>query len=92
MNNFCDWKRENVKDAFNQAQVPMTESQLGERQVMEEVAEHMGMNYPDTRYSRYVAHLVKDFLFPREEAGSAENTITIVEDEDLSEIMTPPAP
>ena len=53
-------------------QVPMTENQLGEMQLTEEVAEHVGMNYPDTPDSRYVAQPVDDFLFPWEEAGSAE--------------------
>ena len=72
-------------------QVPMTENQLGEMQMTEEVAEHVGMNYPDTPDSRYVAQPVEDFLFPWEEAGSAENTITIDEDEGFSETMIPPA-
>ena len=40
-------------------QVPMTENQLGEMQMTEEVAEHVGMNYPDTPDSRYVAQPVK---------------------------------
>ena len=33
---------------------------------MEEMAEHVGMNYPDTPDSRYVAQPVDDFLFPWE--------------------------
>ena len=45
-------------------QVPMTEKQLEEMQMMEEVAEHVGMNYPDTLDSKYVAQPVNDFLFP----------------------------
>ena len=45
-------------------QVPMTENQLGEIQMMEKVAEHVGMNYPDTPGSRYVAQPVDYFLFP----------------------------
>ena len=73
-------------------QVPMTENQLGEMQMKEEVAEQIGMNYPDTPDSRYVAQPVDDFLFPWEEAGSAENPITVDEDEGFSETMTPPAP
>ena len=40
--------------------------------------------------SRFVAQPVDDFLFPWEEAGSAENPITIDEDESFSETMTPP--
>ena len=72
-------------------QVPMTENQLGEMQLTEEVAEHVGMNYPEPPDSRYVAQPVDDFLFPCEEAGSAENTITIDADEGFSVTMTPPA-
>ena len=52
-------------------QVLMTENHFGENQKMEEVAEHVGMNYPDTLDSRYVAHPVEVFLFPWDEAGSA---------------------
>ena len=58
-------------------QVPMTENQLGEMQMMEEVAEDVRMNFLYTPGSRYVAQPVNDFLFPREEAGPAENPITI---------------
>ena len=73
-------------------QVPMTENQLGEMQMKEEVAEHVGMNFPDTPCSRYGAQSVDDFLFPWEEAGSAENPITIDEYEGFSETMTLSAP
>ena len=73
-------------------QVPMTENQLGEMQRKKEVAEYAGMNYPDTPDSRNVAQPVDNFLFPWEEALSAENPITIDEDEGFSETMTPPAP
>ena len=73
-------------------QVAMTENQLGEMQMKEEVAEHVGRNYPDTPDSINVAQPVDDFLFPWEEAGSAKNPITIDEDEGFSETMTPPAP
>ena len=52
----------------------------------------MGMNYPDTPDSRYLAQPVNDFLFPWEEAGTAENLITIVEDHGFSQKLTPPAP
>ena len=48
----------------NITQVPMTENHFGEMQMMEEVAEHVGMNYPDTPDSIYVAQPVEDFLFP----------------------------
>ena len=65
-------------------QVPPTENQLGEMQMMEEVAEHVGMNYPEIPDSRYVAQTFDDFLFPWEE-GSVDNPITIEEDEGFSE-------
>ena len=60
--------------------------------MMEEVAEHVRMKYPDTPDSRYVAHPVDDFLFPWEKAGSAENPITMNHDEGFSETMTSRAP
>ena len=69
-------------------QVPPTENQLGEIQMMEEVAEHVGMNYPETPYSRYVAQPFNDFLFPWEE-GSVDKPITIEEEEGFSEPRTP---
>ena len=50
-------------------QVPMTENQVGEMQLTEEVAEHVRMSYPEPPDSRYVAQPVDDFLFPCEEAG-----------------------
>ena len=70
-------------------QVPPTENQLGEMPMMEEVDEHVGMNYPETPDSRFVAQPVDDFLFPWEEAGSAEKPVTKDEDEGFSETMTP---
>ena len=75
---------------FNEhiTQVPPTENQLGEMQMMEEVAEHVGMNYPEIPDSRYVAQPFDDFLFPWEE-GSVDNPITIEEDEGFSEPRTP---
>ena len=72
-------------------QVLMTENQLEEMQMMGEVSDHVGMNYPKIPDSRFVAQPVNDFLFPWEEAGSAENPITIDEDEGSSETMIPPA-
>ena len=44
-------------------QVPMTENQLGERQMMEERVEHVGINYPETPDSRYVAQPLENFIF-----------------------------
>ena len=70
-------------------QVPITENQLGTMQMMEEVPEHVGMNYPEIPDSRYGAQPFDDFLFPWEEEGSVENPITIDEDEGFSETMTP---
>ena len=61
-------------------QVPMTENQLEEPTRMEEVSDHVGMNYPEIPDSRFVALPVDDFLFPCEEAVSAENPITKDED------------
>ena len=69
-------------------QVLMTENQLGEMQMMEEVAEHVKTNYPGTPDSRYLAQQVDNFLFSWEEAGSAENPNTIYEDECFTETMT----
>ena len=70
-------------------QVPITENQIGTMQMMEEVSEHVGMNYPEVSDSRFVAQPVDDFLLLWEEAGSAENPITTDEDEGFSETMTP---
>ena len=61
--------------------VPITENQLGTMQMMEEVLEHLGMNYFEVPDSRYLAQPVDGFLFPWEEEGSVENPITIEEDE-----------
>ena len=47
----------------HKVQVPPAENQLGEMQMMEEVAEHVGLNYPETPDSRYVAQPFDDFLF-----------------------------
>ena len=72
--------------------VPMTENQLEEMQMMEEVSDLVGMNYPEIPDSKFVAQPVDDFFFPCEEAGSSENPITIDEDEGFLETMTTPAP
>ena len=80
-----------VQTDFNEhhmIQVPITENQLGTMQLMEEVSEHVGMNYPEISDLRFVAHPVDDFLFLWEEAGSAENPITIDADEGFSETIT----
>ena len=69
-------------------QVPPTENQLGEMQMMEEVAEHVGMNYPEILDSIYVAQPVNDLPFPWDE-GSMDNPITIEEDDGFSEPRTP---
>ena len=47
------------------------------------------MKYTKVPDSRFVAQPVDDFLFPWEEAGSAESLIKIDEDEGFSETMTP---
>ena len=69
-------------------QVPTTVSQLGDMQTIEEVAEHVGMNYHEFPDYRYVAQPFDDFLFPWEE-GSMKNPITIEEAEGFSEPRTP---
>ena len=69
-------------------QVHPTENKLGEMQMMEEVAEHVGLNYPEIPDSRFVAQPFDDFLF-RWEEGSVDNPITIEEDEGFSEPRTP---
>ena len=51
--------------------VPITENQLGTMQMMEEVSDHVRMDYPEIPDSRFVARPVDDFLFPWEEAESA---------------------
>ena len=59
--------REVMRRDFNEhhmIQVPMTENQLKKMQVMEEVSEHVGMNYPEIPDTRFVAQPVDDFLFP----------------------------
>ena len=45
-------------------QVPMTENQLEEMQMTEEVSDLVGMNYFEIPDSRFVAQPVDDFLFP----------------------------
>ena len=69
-------------------QVPITENQLGTMQMMEEVSEHVGMNYPEILDASYVAQTFDDSLFPWEE-GYVDNSITIEEDEGFSEPRTP---
>ena len=61
---------EAMRRDFNEhhtTQVPMTENQLGEVQIMEEVAKHVVMNYPETPDSIYVAQPFDNFLFIWEE-------------------------
>ena len=72
---------------FNEHHITQ-ENQLGEMQIMEEVAEHVGMNYPETPDSRYVAQQFDDLLFPWED-GYVDNPITIEEVEGFSEPRTP---
>ena len=62
-------------------QVLITKNQFGTMQMMESVSEHVGTNYPVIPYSIFVAQPVDDFLFPLEEAGSAENHNKIDKDE-----------
>ena len=39
----------------HKTQAPITENQFGTMQTMEDVSEHVRLNYPDTPDSRYVA-------------------------------------
>ena len=55
---------------------------------MEEVSEHVGMNYPNTLDSRYVAQPVECFLFSWEE-GFVEKPVPIDKDEGFSEPRAP---
>ena len=83
---------EMMRKDFNEhhmMQAPITENQLEELQMMEEVSDHVGMNYSEIPDSKFVAQPVDDFLFPWQEAGSLENPTTIDEDEGFSETMTP---
>ena len=66
----------------------MTENQPGEMQIIQEVAEHVAMNYHETSDSRYVAQPFDSFLFPWEEE-SVDNSTAIKEDEGVSEPGTP---
>ena len=56
--------------------------------MMEEMIEHVEMNYHENPESRFVAQPFGDSLFPWEE-GSVDNPITIEEDEGFSEPRTP---
>ena len=49
--------------------------------MMEEMSEHVTMNYPDSPDSIHVAQPVDDFVFLWEETGSAENVNAIDENE-----------
>ena len=65
-----DVMRRNFNE-HHMTQVPITEKQLEIMQMMEEVSDHMGMNYPETPDSRYLAQPVDDFLFPWEKRSVA---------------------
>ena len=84
-----------MRRGFNEhhtTQVRITENKCGEMQLMEEVSEHVGINYPENPDSRYVAQTIDDSVFHWEEAGSAENANELDEDEDFLETMKLPAP
>ena len=58
-----------MRKDFNEhhmTQVPITENQLGTMGMMSQVAEHVGIDYPEVPDYRYVAQQVNDFLFPWE--------------------------
>ena len=56
---------------------------------MSQIAEQVGMDYPEAPDFRYLAQPVNDFLFLWEEEGSVEKPITIEGDEEFSESRTP---
>ena len=58
-----------MRKEFNEHElmhVPLTEKQLATMQIMEEVTEHVGMNYTEILDSRLLAQPVDDFLLPWE--------------------------
>ena len=56
-------------------------------QIMEEVAEHVAMTYPEIPDPRYVAQPVNGFLFLREEEmGSAKNPIIMKKKETIEKL------
>ena len=73
----------------HQMQVAINENKLGTLGMMSQNAEQIGIDYPESPHSSYVAQTAEDFLFLSEEEGSAENAITIEEDEEFSEPWTP---
>ena len=73
----------------HQMQVPINENKLATLRMMSQNAEKFGMDYPEFPHCSYVAQTAKNFLFLSEEEGSAENAITIGEDEGFSETWTP---
>ena len=69
-------------------QVLITENQLETMQMMEDVYERVGMNYPQVPVSRYVSQPANDFFLPcEEEIGSAKNPKAIDKDEGFSETL-----
>ena len=61
----------------HQLQVPITKNKLETMGMMSKIPELVGMDYPEVLGPRYVTHPVNDFIFPWEEKGSVENSITI---------------
>ena len=55
--------RRDVKE-HHMIQVPITENQIGTMQMVDEVSEHVGVNYSEIPDPRFVAQPVDDFLFP----------------------------
>ena len=82
------WQKvEVMRMDFNEHQimhVPMTEKELVSKQMKDEVAEHLVLDYPDTPDSRYVAQSIKESFYPLEE-GSVANSIIIEEGHGFSQ-------
>ena len=72
-------------------QSPITESQFETIEMLSEISGHVGMDYPMFPVSRYLARIVKDFVFSFEKEASAENTISSNETPLSKPTKEPPA-
>ena len=64
-------------------------NQFATMRTMSQIAEQIGMDYPEVPNSRYAAQTVNNFIFAWEEERSVKNPITTEEDEGFSEPRTP---
>ena len=70
-------------------QVRTTDNQLGSMQMMQELSEHLEMNYPEIPDPIYMDQPVKVFITRWDVAGFVENLVSIDKDEDFSKSLTP---